>query len=425
MASIVFFIFYLKDILICPCFYVDSWNMEVINYVGFNNKPVKMNSFKRYKTFNSSVNLGFTGSVSKTVSLAKPAGERITFKMFLVRLGNLSSYLISNVKYILAGLLGIVLISAIGFASYKVINYFCNTTGPLVLEEQSESCEDPFELLNKAMASFALEENGISSDGTLINNSEKINVQKLFRQPVTFQTYKVQPGDHIGGITKKFGLTNISTLIAVNDIDNVRALRAGQKLKIPSMDGLFYTVERGNSIASICSKFGITQEDLLDVNDIESADLAVGQKLFIPGARLDSKKLQMAMGEQFKNPLSIRYRLTSKFGPRIDPISGHKRSHTGIDMACPVGSPISACGAGTVAASSFHQIYGNYVIIKHSNGYQTLYAHMSKIFVQKGQWVSQGTRIGLVGSTGYSTGPHLHLSVYKNGQLVDPLTVIK
>ena len=75
--------------------------------------------------------------------------------------------------------------------------------------------------------------------------------------------------------------------------------------------------------------------------------------------------------------------------------------------------------------AGYSNIYGNYVIIKHANGYQTLYAHMSKILAKKGQWVSQGTRIGLVGSTGYSTGPHLHFTVYKNGQLVNPMTLIK
>ena len=80
---------------------------------------------------------------------------------------------------------------------------------------------------------------------------------------------------------------------------------------------------------------------------------------------------------------------------------------------------------GTVAAAGFHKIYGNYVIIRHFDGYQTLYAHMSKIHVSKGDEVSVGTKIGLVGSTGYSTGPHLHFSVYKNGRLVDPATVLK
>ena len=95
-------------------------------------------------------------------------------------------------------------------------------------------------------------------------------------------------------------------------------------------------------------------------------------------------------------------------------------------MACPTGTPIQAAMSGRIMkVGNMHRIYGNYVIIDHGNGYQTLYAHMSKVLVAKGQWVSQGTRIGLVGSTGYSTGPHLHFTVYKNGKLVDPMTILK
>lgn len=294
--------------------------------------------------------------------------------------------------------------------------------------ELKDSYEAEFELLTKAMTTFALEDSrDYDSDGNLLDAgsvSEK-DMEKLFRQPVKFQTYKVQPGDTISGITKKFGLKNISTLIAVNDIGNVRTLCAGQKLKIPSLDGLFYTVEKGNSLAGLSSKFGVTMEDLLDVNDLDSASLSVGQSIFIPGAKLDGNKLQQAMGELFKCPVQGKYRLTSLFGPRMDPFTGARSNHTGIDMACPTGTPIVASSTGTVVFTGVSPVFGNYVIIRHSNGYQSLYGHMSKILAHKGQWVSQGTRIGLAGSTGYSTGPHLHFTVYKNGKLVDPLSLIK
>ena len=94
-------------------------------------------------------------------------------------------------------------------------------------------------------------------------------------------------------------------------------------------------------------------------------------------------------------------------------------------MACPTGTPIYAAMSGKVIHAGWSNIFGNYIIVDHGNGYQTLYGHMSKILARNGQRVSQGTRIGLVGSTGYSTGPHLHFTVYKNGKLVDPLTLLK
>ena len=94
-------------------------------------------------------------------------------------------------------------------------------------------------------------------------------------------------------------------------------------------------------------------------------------------------------------------------------------------MACATGTPIRASMSGKVAYVGWSNIFGNYVIINHANGYQTLYGHMSKTLAKKGQVVDQSTKIGLVGSTGYSTGPHLHFTVYKNGNLVDPMSLIK
>lgn len=223
-----------------------------------------------------------------------------------------------------------------------------------------------------------------------------------------------------------FGLRNISTLIAVNNIDNVRQLRAGQKLTIPSIDGIPYTVKSNDTITGLSVRHGITVEDILDVNDLASSDLVIGQKLFIPGGKLDSVSLKKAMGELFIYPINGKYRLTSRFGRRADPFTGIASSHTGIDLAISQGTPIKATMSGKIIAVGYTNVYGNYVIIDHENGYQTLYAHMQKPSpLKKGQRVAQGKQIGLVGNTGYSTGPHLHFTVYKNGKLIDPLSVLK
>ena len=94
-------------------------------------------------------------------------------------------------------------------------------------------------------------------------------------------------------------------------------------------------------------------------------------------------------------------------------------------MAIATGTPILATMDGKIATAGWNNVYGNYVIITHDNGYQTLYAHMQKYIVATGQKVTQGATIGYVGSTGYSTGPHLHFSVYKNSKTIDPMTVLK
>lgn len=284
------------------------------------------------------------------------------------------------------------------------------------------SAVDELAFLHEAMSKFALSsDDAIDDDGNLAG----VSPSSVFHDKVTYKKYTVQSGETIGGITRKFGLKNISTIIAVNGIQNVRQVYSGQKLVIPSCDGLTCKVQAGNTIQGISAKYGAAVEDILDANDLDSMTLTVGQELFIPGAKLDRDTLRRAMGETWAIPLKIKWRLTSRCGWRGDPFTGVKQYHPGIDMACPTGTPIFAALGGKVLQGGFSRIYGNYVIIDHGNGYQTLYGHMSKRISSTGDYVQQGQKIGLVGSTGYSTGPHLHWTVYKNGKVVDPLTLIK
>lgn len=308
----------------------------------------------------------------------------------------------------------------------RVTDYIESHGNPVLFESLPDS---ELEALTAAMAKFAMEtnEDEFDENGNVLSDDGKVLTPASLGigQAVSFSTYTVKSGDAISTIARKFGLGNISTLIAINDIDNVRTLRAGQKLRIPSMDGLVHSVKKGESLNSISVKYHVSVEELADTNDLTTHQLHVGQELFIPGAKMDATSLRKAMGELFTYPIKASWRLTSRFGSRKDPFTGVQSNHTGIDMACPTGTPIYAAMSGSVVYSGWSNIFGNYVIINHGNGYQTLYGHMSKILARKGQSVSQGTRIGLVGSTGYSTGPHLHLTVYKNGRLVDPLTLLK
>jgi len=245
-----------------------------------------------------------------------------------------------------------------------------------------------------------------------------------FVKPIEYSSYTIKTGDTISSISKKFGLNNISTLISSNSIENVRKLYVGKTLKIPSIDGILYTVKTGDSLSYISTHYGVKLEAILDVNNLNESSLFVGEKLFIPGVTLDSNSLKKALGELFALPLMTSFRITSPFGYRADPFTGTRSFHTGIDMAAPFGTAIRAAMSGTVVAASYSSVFGNYVIVRHINGYQTLYAHMSATSVKVGQEVSQGQRLGALGSTGYSTGPHLHFTVYKNGKLIDPTTVL-
>jgi murein DD-endopeptidase MepM/ murein hydrolase activator NlpD len=132
-----------------------------------------------------------------------------------------------------------------------------------------------------------------------------------------------------------------------------------------------------------------------------------------------TEELKLALGELFIYPL--RARLSSPFGWRHDPINGARRYHAAIDLAAPTGTTVKAAMDGRVGTVGYNSIYGNYIILTHDGAYQTLYAHLNTVSVRKDAWVSQGVKIGEVGNTGYSTGPHLHFAIFKNGKAVNPL----
>lgn len=401
--------------------------MEIISYVGANFR--NQDGFSNLKIRPllkrlQSIELPLKSRRNARFSLAPQAcvvRHPFSLRDFLISAGNAVDFFVKNSW---AFALCIVTAATPFLVSAFVAWHSSFATG-VSLEEISAV---EIEILDKAMNDFALESGReIDENGNVLNadGSSAVVPAADFRQKVTFSEYKVRSGDTISGISRKFGLSNISTLIAVNGISNVRQLKSGQNLKIPSADGLVHSVKSGDSLSSLSVKYGVTVEDLLDVNDLESQVLTAGQTLFIPGARLSSETLRMAMGELFTWPLKGSWRLTSNYGRRADPFTGVTSFHTGIDMAMPSGTPVYSSMSGKIESVGYTNIFGNYVIIKHVNGYQTLYAHLTKSLVKSGQNVAQGAKIGLVGSTGYSTGPHLHFTVFKNGKLVDPMTVLK
>jgi len=149
-------------------------------------------------------------------------------------------------------------------------------------------------------------------------------------------------------------------------------------------------------------------------------------------AQLEAEKAAAAVGPagggggsvsgtgSFVFPVASYVYISSRFGMRVHPITGEYKSHTGMDIASNQGTAVYACDSGTVVLAEWYGGYGNCIMIDHGNGYKTLYGHLSVISVSNGQTVSQGETIGQVGSTGNSTGPHLHLEVYKNGSRIDP-----
>ena len=399
--------------------------MEIISFVQQSKKKSRITFPIRQKSYKS-VAYAYTYPSEKHIFKAGRVQSRLTVKDVFAAIGQgltaSGDWFVKNIKAIVISIFVIVGCAGVAAGAIFTANYFLSHTKAISIND-----EEAFDIasLDKLMAAFALETTEqVDENGIILGESAAVSLSAL-SQPVEYQNYTVKSGDTISGIAIKFGLKNISTLISVNDIGNVRTLAAGQKLKIPSIDGIVYSVKKGDSLSSIATANNIKLEILLDVNELTSETLTAGQVLFLPGVGLDQKTLQSRMGELFILPISASFRWSSPYGWRADPFTGVQSFHTGTDMACPEGTPILAAMSGKIAEVGNNRTYGNYIIINHNNGYQTVYAHMSKTIAKKGQWVSQGTKIGLVGSTGYSTGPHLHFMVYKNGNRIDPMTVLK
>lgn len=237
------------------------------------------------------------------------------------------------------------------------------------------------------------------------------------------QAYVVQPGDTLSGIARRFQVT-VSTLTAANTLSDPNSLTPGQTLNIPVAGEVTHVVKEGETLWDIATRFGLDVDAVANLNDLpDMSFLSVGQTLRLPVARSSDpnpEKTQAALssGKIAAFIWPITGRLTSSFGQRWG------RMHTGIDIAGNTGDEIRAAKDGVVAAAGRMGGYGLAVKLDHPDGTSTLYAHSSKLLVKKGQKVKQGDAVALVGSTGHSTGPHLHFEVIVRNRSQDPISYL-
>lgn len=236
----------------------------------------------------------------------------------------------------------------------------------------------------------------------------------------TLQTHVIQPGDTLYDISNKYSVS-ISTLLDFNNIENPRKIQVGQKIVYPQPDGIIYEVKKGDSISYIAKMFFCSPGDVLRANNLDYDEIIVpGQRIFIP-LRVFNKYQYVPSQARFRWP--VYGVISSHYGWRIHPITNQESFHSGLDIAVSEGAPIFAAEAGEVIFTGLNGGYGYMVEIKHSDGTVTRYAHMSRISVYEGQTVETGSFVGRVGTTGFSTGPHLHFEIRNNDlRSVNPLT---
>lgn len=242
--------------------------------------------------------------------------------------------------------------------------------------------------------------------------------------------YKVEKGDTLSEIGKKFGVS-VDSICWANGIDEGTALKPNQVLKIPPVTGVIHRVKKGETVYSIAKYYKTDPQGIVDypyntfMND-ETFELAVGQILIVPdGVMPKSEKVYLAQ----KTPDAGTVVASGVFvWPTSGKISqGFRWYHKAIDIANETGTPILAADSGKVIVAGWPDNvgYGNRVVIDHGNGFVTLYAHMSRIAVTEGQTVARGSVIGYMGSTGRSTGPHLHFEIRLKGVNQDPMAYLK
>lgn len=259
----------------------------------------------------------------------------------------------------------------------------------------------------------------IVDDSSLLAETSGVAASKKEHTSDQITIYVVRKGDTLSGIAKMFNVTT-NTIIWSNDIKG-NTVSPGDRLVILPVSGVRHTVKKGETLQSIAKKYGGDLEEITQFNDLTvGAKLAVGDVVIIPDGEMLSghtttKTTTSTSAKKVQQYLSA----PSYSGYYIRPIIGGVKSqgihgHNGVDLVSNFGANILAAADGEVIvakSSGYNGGYGSYIVIRHGNGTQTLYAHLSGVQVSVGEQVSQGQVIGNMGSTGKSTGTHLHFEV--------------
>ena len=287
-----------------------------------------------------------------------------------------------------------------------------------------------------------------------LQEARRLHREEIERQKQTklliIAKYTVKQGDTLWSIANAFDL-DINTLFGCNTIKNPDFLKPGTVLSVPNQDGVLYKVKKNDTLDRIAKRFGSYAEAIQTANGLKSGEgLTAGREVFVPGAKPfdetaeESPRQQQPAKKTGKTKVKVKVpsytgpvysrsfvwpvvgRINSRFGWRGDPFSGRRRDwHTGLDIKGPTGRPIVASKSGVVTYAGWMSGYGRTVVVDHGGGYTTLYAHCSRLYVRPGSRVKQGQSIASVGSTGRSTGSHLHFEVRVNGRPVNPLKVLR
>ena len=289
---------------------------------------------------------------------------------------------------------------------------------PVVAQEFPGESVNPWEIPNESLFLSAAD----SIDYTTVV-SDKVRDKVI--------QYEVHEGDTISTIADKFGVSQ-DTLLWQNGLSATSKIKQGDVLEVLPVSGISHDVKKGDTINSIAKRYDVDPQVIVNfpfntyVND-ETFELAIGQTVVVPDG---VKPSAVPTGPRIRNITPDAGTVVAS-GQFVWPTQGgitqrYVWYHPALDIANRGLPNVLAADSGTVVTAGWSSVgYGNYIVIDHGNGFRTLYAHLSSIFVNSGQTVARGNAIGRMGSTGRSTGPHLHFEVIRNGVNLNPLNVLQ
>ncbi|RPJ08767.1 MAG: M23 family metallopeptidase [Spirochaetaceae bacterium] len=229
--------------------------------------------------------------------------------------------------------------------------------------------------------------------------------------------YTPCPSDTLFSLAARLNIP-YDTLATLNRVPTSMEFSGKQKILIPNIPGIFVPSQPDNPLEEIMISWrndpSLTSQKVIVVN----GEIKILFN-FYPGLRFHNVERAYFLRILFRLPIDNPVK-TSSYGSRRDPFSGGNSFHSGIDLGAPVGTPVLAARDGTVTFCGYNEILGNYIIISHSGGYETVYGHLSAFLVATGSKIQTGTIIGRVGMTGRTTGPHLHFEIRQKGVATDP-----
>lgn len=237
-------------------------------------------------------------------------------------------------------------------------------------------------------------------------------------RPLKWAEYIMKPGDTLQTVAVRLGIS-VDAIASASGFVHVHAASPGDRLLVPNFDGISYRSTSGVSLAELAAKYDIPAGDIRRFNGYQRDWLPSGGQVFVPGGTMSPLEQGLFYGTAFSPPIDAIV-VTSGYGYRSDPFSGRQAFHGGVDLAAPGGTPVRASHEGIVEFSGWAGGYGNLVVVRHAFGYRTLYGHLQRRDVRVGARLARGAFLGAVGSTGASTGPHLHFEIQHHGASVDP-----